>query len=940
MNSRAANSGGSASPVPPPPPHEFYVVLPDGSCIPATPKTCRIVMKQARDEARKQAKIKRHEKAVEVQMALEDRAAARRLMQELAELDRDLIRYAARFRVRIRPDKPDTRTSPIVKRLTITPMHDRSLRLGMEPTASSWVIDDRGMRGIIWQQSYLGRKSADFYRGAARDNWEYDVRDEAVVLGPDGEPIIISNMGDDWVEIGVGWQAMEDASTRKNAKIQIRAIAPFDADMSLEEMTYALEHFCKTVLEPLGLPYSAVIHRPSADGDQRNFHPHLSFSLRPMRRVAPYTYEIADEVRGELDGKDGVQMLRHLWAHSMTAAAERAGSNRAYTGLGYGARGLDLEAGEHLGEGRSAILRRGETVWADKRNRIKNARNAARRAIRDADRKIEALTKLRDAVVAQMSRKAEDISPPKVLVASAMPQRAAKLTSAASRPSRLPEAMTLSRFPTPPGRRQAATGDIGHARSFLPTMPRATVQPPLKVSGPAADHPPRWLEAAGIVPPAPPLRVALPTPSLPRRLVAAKGANEAMPRLEAAGQAVSISAGSGKGLSVAEPVGPVATPLSAAKSIEPPKILARSKAVGATLPNDIVVALLHALAQARRRRAERRRAARWRDTRRRDEPIPTLADIPTREQFEAQPRVNLFAIPPADRPVADPAADERRQADERLIARILKADVYIADMTDDALSVHWTVTEKLGIDDAWMQQSHVQRAFSDIRRNQQRVIAALRNEAVARPLEFSAISMRFWPADLDPAGKARLDRWATDDGFMRDVSAIRAAIGAAHSAEKRAKASTANRVRTQQIGVQEGATGGPATGSTTHQRKRSVGDSMLEGVRIRAFLANSGRPTKSLLMLIRYAGEHPNHVGGVSGDAMEANDSAPVAIRTLVEGWCHDARVKSLVAMTVKASRHADRPVWPSDIASDIRATVADNPWPSWSPHDVGLSRS
>ncbi|MFX7992851.1 hypothetical protein ABTK58_20315, partial [Acinetobacter baumannii] len=88
-------------------------------------------------------------------------------------------------------------------------------------------------------------------------------------------------------------------------------------------------------------------------------------------------------------------------------------------------------------------------------------------------------------------------------------------------------------------------------------------------------------------------------------------------------------------------------------------------------------------------------------------------------------------------------------------------DVYIADMTDDALSVHWTVTEKLGIDDAWMQQSHVQRAFSDIRRNQQRVIAALRNEAVARPLEFSAISMRFWPADLDPAGKARLDRWAT-----------------------------------------------------------------------------------------------------------------------------------------------------------------------------------
>ncbi|WP_066484872.1 hypothetical protein [Sphingomonas sp. CCH9-F2] len=95
-------------------------------------------MKQARDEARKQAKIRRHEKAVEVQMALEDRAAARRLMRELAEVELDRIRYAARIRVLVRPDKPETRTSPVEKRLTLTPLTNRTVT--RVHAASSWVI--------------------------------------------------------------------------------------------------------------------------------------------------------------------------------------------------------------------------------------------------------------------------------------------------------------------------------------------------------------------------------------------------------------------------------------------------------------------------------------------------------------------------------------------------------------------------------------------------------------------------------------------------------------------------------------------------------------------------------------------------------------------------------------------------------------------------------
>ena len=182
-------------------------------------------MKQARSETRKQAKAKRMEKVVEIQMAIEHRAAVRRLHQELVEIERAHIRWAARLKMHVPAEKPKSRTSPVRKRPTLSPTAGAHSSQSRPPAASSWVIDDYGMRGVIWQQSYLGRNSPDFYRGAARNNWEYDVRDEAVLLDADGEPVIISNMGEDWIEIGAAWQAMEDASTRKNAKIQIRTIA-------------------------------------------------------------------------------------------------------------------------------------------------------------------------------------------------------------------------------------------------------------------------------------------------------------------------------------------------------------------------------------------------------------------------------------------------------------------------------------------------------------------------------------------------------------------------------------------------------------------------------------------------------------------------------------------------------------------------------------------
>ena len=363
-----------------------------------------IVLRQARSEAGKAVRIQRQEQAARLHRNLQDRAAARGILKEMADSDRAIAKWH-RIKGRLIPDRPASGTSPVKKctsrSASLAPLKASVTR---PQAASSWVIDSAGFRGVTWQQTYLGRSSPKFRRGAAKDNWDYECRDEAVLRDVDGEPVIISNMGDDWVEIGTAWQCLEDASIRKNAKIQMRVIALFDADASHDEKVAALNHFCTTVLQPLNLPYSACIHEPSQEGDQRNYHAHISFSLRPMRRIEPYGWEVADEVRGELDGKAGVQILRHLWAHSLTEAASRHGREMQYTGLGFGARGLDHEAGEHLGEALTAIARRGQHVAALERNRIKAERNRFRSRMRDLDKKIEALSAVRDAVLTDLKR--------------------------------------------------------------------------------------------------------------------------------------------------------------------------------------------------------------------------------------------------------------------------------------------------------------------------------------------------------------------------------------------------------------------------------------------------------------------------------------------------------------------------------------------------------
>lgn len=930
MNLRSANSLGPAD-LPPPPPHLLFdIVLPNGRCSPATEEALKKAIRQARTNERRLSRIARQEKADKLQRNLLDRRIAARFLRELAEMDRDSRRVPLLLRSKVRREPPKRDTSNVKKRVRST--SNRAANSTPSLTVSSWTVDNAGFRGVHYDQSYVGRSSPKFYRGIAKHRWEYEARDEAVIRDEESIPYIVSNLGQDVDEIGVAWQAIEDATTRKNGKVQIRIIVAFDADATDGENKAALEHFCKNVLGALGLGYSAVMHNPSEEGDQRNKHAHILTHLRPVERIDPYCWAFSDEVRGEIDGNNGVQMLRHLWAHSMSEAADRFGRDMQYTGLGYGARGLDLEPGEHLGEARSAMVRRGQTVFADERNQIKRSSNIAKTRLRDIQRKIDALTELRESILrAKDSERNLSAAAPAPLRTSQMPASAPKVLIACNKddnirkplrvsepatvfePRRLNTAVRREGFPTrlrssnpiPPASRNVShremhetnrpkfTPLVSSQAGLLSVQSSPSLQFSNAVSSPESRQASKLSASSDL------------GASLTNRKVLLKaqtpGNLSVSPRLKLSKLAESdLTSTNGLPLRPADPNVlassgaadaniALLTTVDQASSTSPRFPLKVASSVVST-PDPLAKELETMLsAISEHREAARRRAIAIRQLKQRalqNQQRRTVLpeELPDREWFEANP---LTAF-----------NDETVTADRKTIDELRKGDIYIADTGDGILDIDPQGMALIGVTDEWLLRPNVQNALREIRTEQQHVMSALLLEAQVRPLDFSKYRYQPWPKDLEPKVLVRLERWSTHWGFDHDMFRIEQYVGRAHrEAERKARAHTIYPAR--RITVIADVSDAPT---------------LDKAPAVPAFDKTTGRPTPALLSFLQFVGNRPAAIGFDDNHRITARADVPPEIQTLLGAWHADRRVASLVVETRRRSREAGHAVFPTSI--------------------------
>ena len=342
-----------------------------------------------------------------------ERSVARRFLARQREVERGIRAYWAvlRLKVRVRPAKSGA--SPRAKKLKL----GRLGSIGGIGLASyrGAIIDSCGRRGVFQSVKYYGARRTRF--GVGKRMVVYITRNDGVEYDAHGNGVIMSNVGATPDEIGCAFELLEVAnrSARGNSKLMLSMIVGLPHDVPVEARKEILERFCDQAFDLFDLPYCAALHTPSEEGDQRNYHAHILFSFRPMRKTGDHEWEVGRELLTEHDCKEQFFELRKRFAEIMTQVVQDHGKGkREYTHLSNTERGLKAEPQEGLDAALTAIVRRGGEVDRNERNRERVETGTKLMA---GDRSTRRLMNPK-AILNRIARKVEDLRMPRPLIST------------------------------------------------------------------------------------------------------------------------------------------------------------------------------------------------------------------------------------------------------------------------------------------------------------------------------------------------------------------------------------------------------------------------------------------------------------------------------------------------------------------------------------------
>lgn len=184
----------------------------------------------------------------------------------------------------------------------------------------------------------LGNRGRAYRAGEALRHLRYIMRELARELAHGG---IVSNISLDPDELAGFFAALEhlEEQDRDNANVYMSLVISLPHELSAEAREEVLIEICATFKE-LGLPHAGVLHAPDADGDQRNFHAHIMFSLRPCEIEQPGSYTFSTDKFSDLNDATFIEPFRHKVADILNRAMIRNNHARRFTALSDEDRGL------------------------------------------------------------------------------------------------------------------------------------------------------------------------------------------------------------------------------------------------------------------------------------------------------------------------------------------------------------------------------------------------------------------------------------------------------------------------------------------------------------------------------------------------------------------------------------------------------------------------
>jgi len=168
------------------------------------------------------------------------------------------------------------------------------------------------------------------------------------------------------------WNGVETSEKRKDAQLAREVQVALPHELNREQWVELLHHFVREEFVSRGMVADVAIHGPDRQADERNFHAHITLTMR--------------EIEGDHFGKkcrdwNDTELLTHWrqdWAERVNRALEQNGHEARIDHRSLEAQGIDREAQPKLGAVATELERRG--VQTDRGDELRGvlARNAER----------------------------------------------------------------------------------------------------------------------------------------------------------------------------------------------------------------------------------------------------------------------------------------------------------------------------------------------------------------------------------------------------------------------------------------------------------------------------------------------------------------------------------------------------------------------------------
>jgi hypothetical protein len=325
----------------------------------------------------------------------DEREAGRHRRRRKRKDDRELEQLLRR-RVRVRVPLDER---PRIGTTTARRLYHRTVDMLRGTTG---LTDARGHDGLyslhfgFVARGFASTTGRCWRTGEAERAARYIVREDGLEGGELGW---WSNVADDRNELVAFFRAVEavERHDRSNANVYCSEIIALPAELSARQRRRAVKRICR-FYEKRGLGYVVAIHVPDAAGDQRNFHCHIIYSLRPIERHGAYDWSFGLAKENDINTPEGIAARRRQVVRDINATLHAAGIDKRYTHLSNKAR--------RMAAAQAKIGQNG--IWVSRRLAALETGAARLREIVDIARRVrETLTKSH-AALAQMKASIED----------------------------------------------------------------------------------------------------------------------------------------------------------------------------------------------------------------------------------------------------------------------------------------------------------------------------------------------------------------------------------------------------------------------------------------------------------------------------------------------------------------------------------------------------